>query len=71
MMKASKRDDKRSRPWRDDGDGQKRSTDFDPPAVGESEGEPGDRWQNLTFLLYVGCVIAAILFIVIASFIKL
>ncbi len=51
----------------------------DPPAPDEGEGEWRDegkgerrrlRWQSLIFLLFIGCALAAVLFIVAASFIK-
>ena len=44
---------------------------FDPPVADEGEGERRLlHWRSLTFLLFVGCAIAAILFIVAASLIK-
>ena len=44
---------------------------FAPPAAGQGEGRrPRVQWQKLAFLLFAGCFIAAILFIVAASFIR-
>jgi hypothetical protein len=56
---------------RDGSDPQDRPMAIDPPADDEGEGERRRLpWQNLTILLFVVCLIAAILFIVAASFIK-
>jgi hypothetical protein len=57
---------------RDGSDRQERSMAFDPPVADEGEGKRRRlQWQRLTLLLFVGCLIAAIVFIVAALFIKL
>jgi hypothetical protein len=51
--------------------GLERRTAFNPPAADEGEGRRRHLpWQHLIFLLSVGCLIAAILFIVAAPFIS-
>jgi hypothetical protein len=69
-MRSDEGRGERSRARRDEGDGQDRSTAFEPPTADEGgRARPRLHWQNLTFLLFIGCLIAAILFIVVASFI--
>jgi hypothetical protein len=69
LMRSDEGRGERSRVRRDGGD-QDRSRAFEPPAADEGErARPHLHWQNLTFLLFIGCLIAAILFIVVASFI--
>jgi hypothetical protein len=54
LIAPVRRDRTRSRPRSDEGDGQ---------------GRPGQHWQGVIFLLFAGCAVAAVLFIVIASLI--
>ncbi len=72
LMTPDQRHGERSRARRGRGEGQEPSRAFAPPAAGQGEGgRPRLQWQKLTFLLFAGCFIAAILFIVAASFIRI
>ncbi len=72
LMAPEKRDRALSRPRRDDGEGQERPSSFDRPTIGEGADEPPRlHWQGVIFLLFAGCAVAAVLFIVAAAFIQL
>ena len=71
LMTPERRPGERFGPGRDQGEGQdeqRRQSGFDQPALDGGNGERLHR-QNLVLLLFAGCAVAAILFIVAASFI--
>jgi len=72
LMTPDQRHGERSRVRRGRGEGQEPSRAFAPPAAGQADcGRPRLQWRKRTFLLFAGCFIAAILFIVAASFIRI
>jgi hypothetical protein len=67
LIAPVRRDRARSRLRRDEGDRQEQS----PQPPEGAEGRPALHWQGVIFLLFAGCAVAAVLFIVIASLIPL
>jgi hypothetical protein len=72
MMTTDQRHGERLRARSSRAEGREPSMAFAPPAAGQGEGRrPRVQWQKLAFLLFAGCFVAAILFIVAASFIRI